>query len=170
VSVPASASRFRLSRHAIVLPILAALLAVSELATAQTCYQVSNAQGDTPATVTATFPIASIPDSFVPPEQGNIDFTAAFSAAPGLDRTRVRYSPTHVATIVEGGTSHTFNTFNTFIVTIARDGTSRRLQFDGTNYPPTDANNTFSAFVQQTQEGSRRCYVARRARSICASL
>jgi len=74
-----------------------AVLVVSEPAGAQTCYQFSNAHGDTPATVIATFPL------------------------------------TH-----------------TFIVTISRDGASRRLQFDGTNYPLTDPENTFSVFIGQT--------------------
>jgi hypothetical protein len=119
---------------------------VSEPAGAQTCYQFSNSQGATPATVMATFPLASIPVSFVPAGQGNVDFIAAFSSAPDLENTRTSYSPTHIATIIERGTSHTFNTF---IVTIAREGTSRRLQFDGTNYPPTDPENTFSVFIRQ---------------------
>ena len=146
-----SVNRSRLSRLSIMLPIFFAFLAVSEPARAQTCYQFSDARGDTPATVTATFPIASIPASFVPPGQGNVDFTAVFSSAPGLDGTRVSYSPTHVATIIKSGTSHTFNTF---IVTIAREGNARRLQFDGTNYPPTDPDNTFSVFIQQAPGAS----------------
>jgi hypothetical protein len=36
-----------------------------------------------------------------------------------------------------------------FTVTIMREGTLRRLQFDGTNYPPTDPENTFSVFIRQ---------------------
>jgi hypothetical protein len=130
------------------LPGLALLVVflVSEPAGAQTCYQFSDAHGDTPATVMATFPLSSIPDSFLPTGQGNVDFTAGFSSAPALEHTRVSYSPTNVATIVERGRSHTFNTFT---VTVAREGTSRRLQFDGTNYPLTDPENTFSVFIRQ---------------------
>jgi hypothetical protein len=81
----------------------------------------------------------------------SVEFTAAFSSAPGLENTRVSYSPTHIATVVEGTTSHAFNTF---IVTIAREGTSRRLQFDGTNYPPADPENTFSVFIRQAADMS----------------
>jgi hypothetical protein len=143
--VAPSVTRSRLSRASIILPIFVICL-VSEPARAQGCYQFSNAHGDTPATVTARFPISSIPASFVPPGQGAIDYTAAFSSDRSLDGTRVGYSPTHVATIIAGGTSHTFNTF---IVTISRDGTAHRLEFGGTNYPPTDPENTFSVFVQQ---------------------
>ena len=145
-----SVIRSRLSRASIILPIFVICL-VSEPARAQSCYQFSNAHGDTPATVTATFPITSIPASFVPPGQGDIDFTAAFSSAQGLDGTRVSYSPTHVATIIDRGTSHTFNTF---IVTIWRHGAAQRLTFDGSNYPPTDPDNTFSIFIQQSAGAS----------------
>jgi hypothetical protein len=42
------------------------LLAARQPAIAQVCYQFSNAQGDKPAAVTATFPIAAIPASLVP--------------------------------------------------------------------------------------------------------
>ena len=121
-----SLTRPRLSRASIILPIFVMFL-LSEPAGAQSCYRFSDAHGDTQATVTATFPIASIPASFVPPGQGEIDFTAAFSSAQGLDGTRVSYSPTHVATIIHRGTSHTFNTF---VVTIGdmRRGTTTRVQ------------------------------------------
>ena len=91
-------------------------------------------------------PLTTIPASIVRPAQGDIDYTAAFSSAPGLQNTRVSYSPTHIATIIERGISHTFNMFT---VTIMREGTRLRLQFDGTNYPPTDPENTFSVFIQQ---------------------
>ena len=89
--------------------------------------------------------------SFVPAGSPDVEFTAAFSSAPGLENTRVSYSPTHIATVVEGSTSHTFNTF---VVTIAREGTSRRLQFDATNYPPTGPENTFSVFIRQAADMS----------------
>ena len=138
--------RSRLRRPLLILA-MPAVLVVSEPAGAQTCYQFSNAHGDTPATMIATFPLTSIPPSLVPAGQSNVEFTVAFSSAPALENTRTSYSPTHIATIIERGTSHTFNTF---IVTISRDGTSRRLQFDGTNYPPTDPENTFSVFIGQT--------------------
>ena len=138
--------RSRLRQPLLILSIPVVLLG-SEPAGAQTCYQFSNAHGDAPATVIATFPLTSIPASFVPAGQGNVEFMAAFSSAPVLENARVRHSPAHIATIIEGGTSHTFNTF---IVTISRDGTSRRLQFDGTNYPLTDPENTFSVFIGQT--------------------
>jgi hypothetical protein len=138
--------RSRLSRPLLILAIPVVFIA-SEPAGAQTCYKFSNAHGDIPATVIATFPLAAIPASSVPAGQGNVDFTAAFSSAAVLENTRASYSPTHIATIIAGGTSHTFNTF---IVTIAREGTTRRLQFDGTNYPLTDPENTFSVFIRQT--------------------
>jgi hypothetical protein len=140
----------RIARRVLIMPISVAFLA-SEPAGAQTCYQFSNAHGDTAATVIATFPIASIPASFVPAGSPDVEFTAAFSSAPGLENARVSYSPTHIATVVEGSTSHTFNTF---VVTIAREGTSRRLQFDAANYPPTDPENTFSVFIQQAAESA----------------
>jgi hypothetical protein len=147
-----SVTRLRLSRASIVLPILI-ICFVSEPARAQSCYQFSNAHGGTPATVTATFPISSIPASFVPPGQGDIDYTAAFSSHQGLDGTRASYSPTHVATIIDRGTAHTFNTF---IVTIWRSGAAQRLEFSGTNYPPTDPENTLSIFIQQSAGASSR--------------
>ena len=137
--------RSRLSRPLVILAI-PVVFAASEPAGAQTCYQFSDAHGDTLATVTATFPLSSMPASFVPAGRSAVDFMAAFSSAPALENTRVSYSPTHVATIIERGTLHTFNTFT---VTIAREGTSRRLQFDGTNYPPIDPENTFSVFIRQ---------------------
>jgi hypothetical protein len=142
--------RSRLRRPLLILAIPVVFI-VSEPAGAQTCYQFSDAHGDTPATVTATFPLASIPASFVPAGQGTVDFIAVFSSAPDLENTRTSYSPTHIATIIERGTSHTFNTF---IVTIAREGALRRLQFDGTNYPPTDPENTFSVFIRQAAGAS----------------
>jgi hypothetical protein len=137
-------------RWPIVPAVLVALLAARQPAIAQACYQFSNAQGDKPATVTATFPIAAIPASLVPAGP-SIEFTAAFSSYPGLDGTRASYSPLHVATLVDGSTSRTFNTF---IVTIARNGSARRLQFDGTDYPLANPPRTFSVFIEQA-EGAR---------------
>jgi hypothetical protein len=127
--------------------VLVALLMARQSAIAQVCYQFSNAQSDKPATVTATFPIASIPASLVPAGP-NIEFTAAFSSYAGLDGTRASYSPLHVATLIDGATSHTFNTF---IVTILRNGSARRLQFDGTDYPLANPPRTFSVFIEQAE-------------------
>lgn len=142
-------NRSRVERLSILLTCL--VLVVSERAGAQSCYQFSNAHDGAPATVTATFPLTTIPASLVPPGQGDVDYTAAFSSAPGLQSTRVSYSPTHIATIIERGQSHTFNMFT---VTIRREGTLRRLQFDGANYPPADPENTFSVFIRQAESTS----------------
>jgi hypothetical protein len=136
-------SASRVSRP--ILPaVVVASLTVWQPAIAQVCYQFSNAQRDKPATVTATFPIAAVPATFL--QSGPIEFTAAFSSYPGLDGSRANYSPVHVATIIDGATSHTFNTF---IATIWRIGSSRRLQFDGTDYPPANPPRTFSVFIEQ---------------------
>ena len=134
-------------RRPILPAVVLASLAVCQPAAAQICYQFSNAQGDKPATVTATFPIAAIPASMVPAGP-SIEFTAAFSSYPGLNGTRASYSPLHVATLIDGSTSHTFNTF---IVTILRNGSARRLQFDGTDYPLADPPRTFSVFIEQAE-------------------
>ena len=131
-----------------VLPVvMVALLTARQPAIAQVCYQFSNAQSDKPATVTATFPIAAVPASLVPAGP-SIEFTAAFSSYPGLNGTRASYSPLHVATLIDGSTSHTFNTF---IVTILRNGSARRLQFDGTDYPLANPPRTFSVFIEQAE-------------------
>ncbi len=84
----------------LLLPISLVVL-VSERAGAQSCYQFSNAHGGTPATVIATFPLTTIPASIVRPGQGDVDYTAAFSSAPGLQNTQMSYSATHIATIIE---------------------------------------------------------------------
>ena len=135
-------------RRPILPAVVLASLAMCQPAAGQTCYQFSNAQGDKPATVTATFPITAIPASFVPSGQIGIEYTAAFSSYPGGNGTRVGYSPMHVATIIDGSTSHTFNTF---VVTISHYGSARRLQFDGTDYPLADPPRTFSVFIQQAE-------------------